>query len=202
MRTLAHPPTFAAREPVVSFAADRSVLAPLGEPSFVEEDTSRTFGGVESFWSFEASSGLRFQVALHESVSKAFVIADPPDGERVVAALKSLGVIASFAVHPPHPDDIPVRAVARRSVWVFVGDGSDLPTAVFSRKLAADEWISRARVSGRLLAYPLDSSRYEVARDLGAADALALPIDGIQTFVGNMGERYRYRDGVLIQEGT
>ncbi len=42
-------------------------------------------------------------------------------------------------------------------VWVFMGGGHS-PSAVFTTRSSAEEWISRTLVSGTLTAYPLDTS--------------------------------------------
>jgi len=52
-------------------------------------------------------------------------------------------------------------------VWVFVGEGSRLPSAVFSTKESAETWIERHRVSGILTAYPVGAGVYDWAIDTG-----------------------------------
>jgi hypothetical protein len=46
-------------------------------------------------------------------------------------------------------------------VWVFNGNRNQFPSAVFSGRALAEEWIRKNRLSGTLTAYPLDLSVYE-----------------------------------------
>jgi hypothetical protein len=46
-------------------------------------------------------------------------------------------------------------------VWVFNGEGSHLPSAVFSTVEEAEIWITRYRLSGILTWYPLNISVYD-----------------------------------------
>jgi hypothetical protein len=48
-------------------------------------------------------------------------------------------------------------------VWVFNGEKGNLPSAIFSKRELAEEWIKRHRLTGVLTAYPLDISVYDWA---------------------------------------
>lgn len=47
------------------------------------------------------------------------------------------------------------------SVWVFIGNNSNFPSAVFSAKEQAIVWIKDFGLSGILTKYPVDISVYE-----------------------------------------
>jgi hypothetical protein len=53
--------------------------------------------------------------------------------------------------------------VGHESVWVFVGAGARLPSAVFSSQAEAEEWIKANRLEGLLTEYPLNQSAYDWA---------------------------------------
>jgi hypothetical protein len=55
----------------------------------------------------------------------------------------------------------------RAQVWVFNGNRNHFPSAVFSNKRLAEEWIRRNQLEGTLTAYPLDISIYEWAIEKG-----------------------------------
>jgi hypothetical protein len=46
--------------------------------------------------------------------------------------------------------------VPENCVWIFNGDGGRFPGGVFTSRSAAEEWISRHKVTGALTAYPVD----------------------------------------------
>lgn len=48
-------------------------------------------------------------------------------------------------------------------VWVFQGDNANFPSATFSTKEKAMNWIDINKVSGILTEYPLDISVYDWA---------------------------------------
>ena len=48
-------------------------------------------------------------------------------------------------------------------VFVFNGEHNHFPSAVFSSRAKAEEWIARNHLGGTLTAYPLDVSVYEWA---------------------------------------
>ncbi|QRK06571.1 hypothetical protein JQX13_41870 [Archangium violaceum] len=152
---------------LVWIPATREVLLPLGAPGYVEDDPTRTGGMREFFWAFEAENGLRFQVSWDEGAGGALVQADPPDAQQTISALRALGVDAAFEINTV-PEGLPLRRYhAFGAVWLFTGQGAAQPTAVFSRKQLADEWLARTKYSGTLVAYPLDESRYDMERRLG-----------------------------------
>ena len=54
-------------------------------------------------------------------------------------------------------------SVEGETVWVFVGAGARLPSAVFTTRAAAEKWIEANRVEGLLTEYPLNQSAYDWA---------------------------------------
>lgn len=48
-------------------------------------------------------------------------------------------------------------------IWVFNGENSKLPSAIFSSKQNAISWIEKNKVSGLLTGYPIDISVYDWA---------------------------------------
>jgi hypothetical protein len=94
---------------VGGFQATRDQLrAVLGQPHFVETDSTRTFGGDEDMWAWELPSGLRFLMVLQVPYGKAVLHCDPPQVGPVVAALgldaeeQHLEILASPVVHPAY----------------------------------------------------------------------------------------------------
>ncbi len=61
----------------------------LGEPHFVETDSSRTCGGDEDGWAFVLPSGQRILVLLHVNYHLAYIISDPPILDTALLALSS-----------------------------------------------------------------------------------------------------------------
>jgi hypothetical protein len=55
------------------------------------------------------------------------------------------------------------EGIAETYVWVFNGEGSRFPSAVFASKEDAERWIAASGVSGVLTAYPLGESAYDWA---------------------------------------
>jgi hypothetical protein len=54
-----------------------------------------------------------------------------------------------------------------KSVWVFLGNGARMPSAVFSSQAAAEKWVKANQLSGLLTEYPLDQSAYDWAISQG-----------------------------------
>jgi hypothetical protein len=88
-------------------------------------------------------------------------------------------------------------------VWVFCGEHSRLPSAVFSSLTAAKEWITSRGVSGVITGYPLDESAYDWAvrrgffapkRDEQRAPAF------IQRFSSASQPHWHFIDGVCTEE--
>jgi hypothetical protein len=52
-------------------------------------------------------------------------------------------------------------------IWIFMGEGSWTPTAVFTSFDEADEWIRGRGLSGHLSEYPINISVYDWAITLG-----------------------------------
>ncbi|HYO68437.1 MAG TPA: hypothetical protein VEU33_20380 [Archangium sp.] len=198
MRRLTFPTVmpYQQHECVVEFPATREVLSPLGEPGFIEDDASRTAGGRELCWAFEMEDGLRLGVVWSEPIQYAGVVADPPEAGRAILALRELGVEADFKTRELPEGFSPLRrGHARGAVWLFTGEGSAQPTAVFSRKQLADAWLARTRFSGTLVPYPIDVSRYEHDRSWGQVTLPPPGSEEAQRYVGNVGERYEYFEG-------
>jgi hypothetical protein len=47
-----------------------------------------------------------------------------------------------------------------KQVWIFVGEGGALPSAVFHTRAEAEQWIERESVSGILRCYPVGCAVY------------------------------------------
>jgi len=52
---------------------------------------------------------------------------------------------------------------SRADVWVFNGSRNHFPSAVFTEKRLAEDWIRTNQLEGTLTAYPIDISIYEWA---------------------------------------
>ena len=73
---------------VGGFRATRSEMrSALGEPHFVETDSTRTFGGDEDMWAWELPSGQRFLLVLQVPYGLLQILCDPPEPQAVIAAL-------------------------------------------------------------------------------------------------------------------
>jgi len=48
-----------------------------------------------------------------------------------------------------------------KQVWVFNGVNNHFPSAVFTERSPAEEWIEKYKLSGTLTAYPLNISVYD-----------------------------------------
>ncbi|MEW6735671.1 MAG: hypothetical protein AB1489_30550 [Acidobacteriota bacterium] len=46
-------------------------------------------------------------------------------------------------------------------VWVFNGVRSNFPSAIFSNRELAEDWIKKYQLTGTLTVYPVDISAYE-----------------------------------------
>lgn len=49
------------------------------------------------------------------------------------------------------------------SVWVFLGEESRWPSAVFSSRELAERWVGERRLTGMLTRYPVDVGVYDWA---------------------------------------
>jgi hypothetical protein len=92
---------------VAGLKATREELrAWLGDPHFIETDSTRTFGGDEDNWAWELPSGQRFLLVLQVPYGLAALYCDPPDSAPVVAALgidagmQHLEILAEPLIHP------------------------------------------------------------------------------------------------------
>ncbi len=56
-----------------------------------------------------------------------------------------------------------------KNVFVFNGNKSGFPSAVFSSKIKAEEWIEKYNLSGVLTEYPVDISVYDWRKQQGYA---------------------------------
>jgi hypothetical protein len=56
-----------------------------------------------------------------------------------------------------------MSTISVSTVWVFNGANSMFPSAVFTTRRAAEEWISLYKLSGTLTEYPVDISAYDWA---------------------------------------
>lgn len=81
-------------------------------------------------------------------------------------------------------------------VWIFRGDGSTFPAAVFSSRSKAEEWIARHRLEGTLTLYPIDEPVYEWAMAHGYFKPTRedqTQAKFIQRFTSASQEHYHYR---------
>jgi hypothetical protein len=83
----------------------------------------------------------------------------------------------------------------QKFVWVFSGPHNHFPSAVFSSRDLAEEWVEKYQLRGTLTAYPLDLSVWEWAIERG----YFIPKREEQTssnFIGNFSsasqEHYHY----------
>ncbi|MBF9263997.1 DUF7710 domain-containing protein [Paracidovorax cattleyae] len=51
----------------------------------------------------------------------------------------------------------------KETIWIFNGENSNFPSAVFSRIELAEEWIAKYKLNGVLTSYPIDQSVYDWA---------------------------------------
>jgi len=86
------------------------------------------------------------------------------------------------------------------TVWIFNGARSNFPSAAFSQRALAEEWIKKHRLTGTLTRYPIDMGVYEWALDRGYFSPSK---DEHRTalFIGKFSsasqEHYHYEDGSL-----
>lgn len=82
-------------------------------------------------------------------------------------------------------------------VWVFNGERSQLPSAVFSSREKAEQWIQDNRLNGLLTLFPVDMSAYEWSIEQGyftpKHDGQRTP-EFIQRFSGGH-EHHHYENG-------
>jgi hypothetical protein len=87
-------------------ALREELRADLGEPHFVETDSTRTFGGDEDNWAWELASGQRFLLVLQVPYGRAIIYCDPPDPKPVILSLgidadrQQLEFLPTPIVHP------------------------------------------------------------------------------------------------------
>lgn len=80
----------------------------LGQPHFVETDSTRTFGGDEDMWVWELPSGQRFLLVLQVPYGNAILHCDPLDPGPVVQALgvhaatQHLEMLPTPVIHPAY----------------------------------------------------------------------------------------------------
>jgi hypothetical protein len=87
-----------------------------------------------------------------------------------------------------------------KTVWVFNGPRGAFPSAVFSTREVAEEWIVGERLSGTLTEYPIDVSVF----DWAIANGFFVPkkdgdrtSDFIQKFSSAAQEHFHYLEGQL-----
>lgn len=90
------------------WATREELRAALGQPHYVETDSTRTLGGDEDDWAWELPSGLRLLLVLQVPYGQAMLCSDPPDLAAVVAALgidaekQHLELLPTPVVHPDY----------------------------------------------------------------------------------------------------
>jgi hypothetical protein len=55
-----------------------------------------------------------------------------------------------------------------KTVWVFVGEGRNLPSGVFETLDLAEAWIEHHGLTGLLTEYPVNKGAYEAAIESGS----------------------------------
>ena len=89
------------------------------------------------------------------------------------------------------------------AVWVFNGAGGNFPSAVFTTRERAEEWIVKHRLTGCITKYPLDIGIYEWAIEAGTFKAKR-PDQSEPQFIGRFSsaylEHYHYEDGMAEGE--
>ena len=61
----------------------------IGLPQYTETDDYRTFGGEEDYWAFLTTSWQRILLQLRVPYEEAIIVADPPDLDAALIALKA-----------------------------------------------------------------------------------------------------------------
>ena len=85
------------------------------------------------------------------------------------------------------------------TVWVFNGARSNFPSAVFSKRGLAEQWIAKHLLTGTLTRYPLDVSSYDWAISRGFFEvSKSEHREGsfIQKFSSASQEHYHYEEGI------
>jgi hypothetical protein len=89
-----------------------------------------------------------------------------------------------------------------KQVWIFVGEGGALPSAVFHTRADAEQWIERESVSGILTCYPVGCAVYDWAIAAGfykpnpSAKSHKSPRQ-VASFSSAYLEHYHYENGVV-----
>lgn len=94
--------------------------------------------------------------------------------------------------------EIDMAKVEEPSVWVFCGNSATFPSAVFSKREHAEEWIAEYELSGTLTAYPVDRPAYDWAIETGSFEPKKpkhKTSEFIQRFSSASQEHYHYRKG-------
>lgn len=89
----------------------------------------------------------------------------------------------------------------KRAVWVFCGNRSSFPSAVFVDLDIAEEWIGSYALSGMLTQYPLNESVYDWAinkRVFEPSSPQHLKPEFIERFSSAALEHYHYENGLRI----
>jgi hypothetical protein len=84
------------------------------------------------------------------------------------------------------------------SVWIFVAQGSNLPSGAFETQSLAEQWIERHSLSGLLTEYPLNVGVYDWAIGKALFDP-KYPSQRDPKFIGRFSSAYlnhfHYEDG-------
>ncbi len=86
-------------------------------------------------------------------------------------------------------------------IYIFNGNGSSLPNAVFSSLKKAETWIKLHKLSGILAKYPINISVFDWAIDhqyFAPKNEFQQNAKKIQTFTSAYLEHYHYEDGKII----
>lgn len=83
-------------------------------------------------------------------------------------------------------------------IWIFNGDNSRFPSAVFTKQELAENWIYENKLSGILTQYPVNKSVYEWAIEndfFKPAKEIESESEFIQRFTSASQQHFHYENG-------
>jgi hypothetical protein len=84
-------------------------------------------------------------------------------------------------------------------VWIFSGNRSRLPSAIFATQAQAERWIEENRATGTLIVYPVHVSAYEWAVAVGVFRPKSPSQESpefIANFCSSSQHRFQFEDGL------
>lgn len=82
-------------------------------------------------------------------------------------------------------------------IWVFNGEGRNLPSGVFSTRERAEAWIAQHSLSGLLTAYPVDTGALDWAIVEGHYSPKREITSGFRAgFTSGAQEHFHFKDGL------